>query len=273
MTEGVSIDASYKGSTWEVPQYPWDGDMARLMGTREAERHLEVGAMEYVPDDQIESVLEDAVIHPWVVVNQGKDKWRACHDYSVGTNLTAASAPFGLPTVWDLRKVVKPGSFMVKNDLRDGFFAVPVEAGSRKHLVVRHPATGRLMWASRLPFGYINSPRAFCAVTESLAEELRKRLANAGVAAHVFVFVDDVLCIGDTYEEAQRADEMLEQLLVEFGFEWAPHKKRGPAKVMEFLGFLVCNVEGKRCIALTSEKQKKIEEMVADWLRRRPRVG
>ena len=52
--------------------------------------------------------------------------------HSRGTGMhgrTAASAPFGLPTVWDLRKVVKPGSFMVKNDLRDGFFAVPVEAG------------------------------------------------------------------------------------------------------------------------------------------------
>ena len=74
----------------------------------EADRALAVGAMEYVPDDQLERVLRESAVHPWTVVQQGADKWRACHDYSVGTNRVVPSAPFGLPTVWDVRTEFGP---------------------------------------------------------------------------------------------------------------------------------------------------------------------
>ena len=55
--------------------------------------------------------------------------------------------------------------------------------------MVRHPGTGRLMWASRLPFGYIESPRLFCALTEAVIARLRKQAAGRGI--HFYVFVDD----------------------------------------------------------------------------------
>ena len=64
---------------------------------------------------------------------------------------------------------------------------------SKKRLVVRHPGTGRLMWASRLPFGYLEAPRLFCALTEAVMSRLRRRAAGMGI--HFLVFVDDVLCI------------------------------------------------------------------------------
>ena len=60
---------------------------------------------------------------------------------------------------------------------------------------MRHPGTGRLMWSARLPFGYVDSPRLFCGVTEALADELRRRVAGLGI--HVYVFVDDWLVVGD----------------------------------------------------------------------------
>ena len=42
---------------------------------------------------------------------------------------------------------------------------------------MRHPGTGRLLQSARLPFGYLDSPRLFCSVTEAIASELRKRAA------------------------------------------------------------------------------------------------
>ena len=45
------------------------------------------------------------------------------------------------------------------------------------------------------------------------------------------------------------------RLLIELGLPFAPHKTRGPARVMEFLGFLLCNVAGRECIALTESRQ------------------
>ena len=52
--------------------------------------------------------------------------------------------------MWDVRRLTQPGSFFVKYDLRDGFFAVPVNKHSRNRLLMRHPGTGRLMRCTRL---------------------------------------------------------------------------------------------------------------------------
>jgi hypothetical protein len=63
-----------------------DAQQALAEGILEADRALAVGAMEYVPEDQLERVLRESTVHPWTVVQQGEAKWRACHDYSVGQN-------------------------------------------------------------------------------------------------------------------------------------------------------------------------------------------
>ena len=147
MTEGARIDVSEEVGFEEVPQYAWPTDEALTEGILEADRALAVGAMEYVPEDQLERVLKESTVHPWTMAQQGA-KWRACHDYSVGTNRRAASAPFSLPTAWDVRPLLKRSSRFAKYDMRDGFWSVPVHPDSRHRLVMRHPGTGRLMWCA-----------------------------------------------------------------------------------------------------------------------------
>ena len=85
-----------------------------------------------------------------------------------------------------------------------------------------------------------------------------------------WVFVDDFLVHGDTEELARLGGEILEEILAEFGLEWAPHKQRGPTQCIEFLGLLVCNVEGARCIALTEARQQKGRALIDEWRARRP---
>ena len=88
--------------------------------------------------------------------------------------------PFTLPSVWDAGEVVHEGSYFAKYDLRDGFWAVKVAEKSPPYVMVRHPATGRLLWCRSLPFGYKLSPLVFCdmprgrrrAVRESQKSEL-----------------------------------------------------------------------------------------------------
>ena len=270
MTEGARIDVAEEVGFEEVPQYRWPTDQALAEGILEADRALAVGAMEYVPEDQLGRVLRESTVHPWTMAQQGA-KWRACHDYSVGTNRRASSAPFSLPTVWDVRPLLKRGSHFAKYDMRDGFWSVPVHPDSRHRLVMRHPGTGHLMWCARLPFGYLDSPRLFCSVTEALAGEFRRRVAGLGISC--IVFVDDWLVIGDDDAATRLGCTMLEQLFAEFGVEWAPHKQRGPCSVIEFLGLLICNVDGARCIALTEGRQVRLRGMIDQWMARRPAAG
>ena len=92
--------------------------------------------------------------------------------------------------------------------------------------------------------------------------------------AHIFVYVDDALVVGDTEEDSRRASRILEALLAELGLQWAPHKRRGPAQVIEFLGLLLCNHSGApRCISLTRRRQADLRSRLDLWLARRPARG
>ena len=132
----------------EVGQYPWPDPLAYRQCVVECDRALWVGAMEPVPDSEVACVEAGGRIHPWTIVNQGGGKWRACHDYSRITNGLVAPGRFRLPSPWDVAKVLKPGSYLAKYDLRDGFWSVPVHADDRHNLCIRHPSSGRLLWVS-----------------------------------------------------------------------------------------------------------------------------
>ena len=181
-----------------MPFYPWANDEGLRKSILEADRAIAAGAMEYVPAHRVAEVLEYSTIHPWTIVDQGGGKWRLCHDYSVGTNRQVPTAAFAMTSVWDVVTTVKPTSFFAKYDIRDGFWHVPIADDSKKRLVVRHPGTGRLIWATRLPFGYVEAPRLFCGITEALAARLRKQAKGRGIRFHVFV--DDLLVEADSEE-------------------------------------------------------------------------
>ena len=268
---GVGIYPWEEHPPTEVPFYKWANDEGLLKSIAEADRAILAGAMEYVPAHRVPEVLESSTIHPWTIVDQGGGKWRLCHDYSVGTNRIVPSASFALPSVWDARRCVTPTSCFAKYDIRDGFWHVPIAEDSKKRLVVRHPGTGRLIWATRLPFGYIDSPRIFCALTEAVISRLRKKAAGMGI--HFFVFVDDALCIGDTEELTRKGMAMLEEEMRDRGLQIAPNKSRGPCKCIEFLGLLLSNVEGTRGITITRKRREKLEKDMETWMARKPSQG
>ena len=267
--EGVGIHPVAELGPSEVPFYPFASPEGLYKSIAEADRAIVAGAMEYVPLERMEEVKACSTIHPWTIVDQGGGKWRLCHDYSVGTNKQVPTAHFSLPSVWDAAAAIRPGSFMAKYDIRDGFWHCPIAKGSRKRLVVRHPGTGRLMWASRLPFGYVDSPRLFCGLTEALIARLRRRAAGMGI--HYYVFVDDVLCVGDTEDLTRQGMQFLEEEFTERGVQWAPHKKRGPCRCIEFLGLLLSNVPGTRGVTLTEKRLRKLEAELDLWESKRRR--
>ena len=268
MTEGAEVELERALQAGTIPQYPYPDANARYEVSIEADRAVATGHMEYVPSEEVEWAVENGVVHPWTIVEQGP-KWRACQDYSGGTNTAVRSAPFTLPTTWDVRKFVKPGkSYFAKYDLRDGFWSVPVAKGCRHRLMMRHPATGRLMRCARLPFGYADSPRVFCMVTEAIAQEFRKRAAGKGV--NILCFVDDYLVIGDDERATRFGADLLESLFHEFGFEFAPHKQRGPCQCIEFLGLLISNFEEVCCIGLSEKRQEKVKKLLNAWLEKKP---
>ena len=274
MTEGVTIEpvggeVAHSLIDSEVAQYAFKDEEHLWMGALECDRALVVGHLEFVPADEVEKSLRFGTVHPWQIVRQSESKWRAAQDYKMGTNQRVVTSPFTLPDASDVRHVVGPDSHFGKYDLRDGFWSVGIAPASRHHLMVRHPATGQLLRCTSLPFGYSLSPLHFCAVTEAVAGVFRRRTAGMGI--HLFVFVDDFLCVGDTRESTEKGMQMLEALLDELGLPWAPHKQRGPARVMEFLGVLLVNTPKHQCFAVTRSRQERLTALLSSWAARRPK--
>ena len=213
MTRGVEIETFSSGlppsstagelaGAGETGQYAWADLEHFVHGVAECDRAIAAGHLVPVPADMVDQALREAPAHPWTVVHQAADKWRAAQDYSVSTNRRVGSKPFTLSSVWDVQSIIGPDTHFAKYDLRDGFWSVPVAERSRRFLMVRHPATGQLHWCTSLPFGFALSPLHFCAVTEGVADVVRRRVAGLGI--YIFVFVDDYLVVGDTEELTRR---------------------------------------------------------------------
>ena len=83
-----------------------------------------------------------------------------------------------------------------------------INRASRNHFVLRHPITGMLVRCTSLPFGWADSPRIFCAVTETIAAMVRRRCAGRGV--HILAYVDDFLIVGDSEEAARHGGAVFE---------------------------------------------------------------
>ena len=64
-----------------------------------------VGHLEPVPAEMVDAAFALAPAHPWTIVHQSEDKWRAAQDYSRSTNSRVGGKPFTLPTVWDASRV------------------------------------------------------------------------------------------------------------------------------------------------------------------------
>ena len=89
---------------------------------------------------------------------------------------------------------------------------------------------------------------------------LRTQLAGQGI--HFLVYVDDFLVVGDTLEKTLiKGMRALEELLDVLGLQWALHKRRGPARALEFLGILIANLpdlEGRPLVAVGEKRRQRM---------------
>ena len=63
MQEGVRITPEVEPLPADHPFYKWAGDEALMRAIQEAGRHLAVGSLEYVPDDEVAFVAAMSVVH------------------------------------------------------------------------------------------------------------------------------------------------------------------------------------------------------------------
>ena len=142
---------------------------------------------------------------------------------------------FKMESLKNIRSLLQPGDFLVKIDLKDAYFTVPINPKSRKF--VRFLWEGEVYEFLCLMFGLGPAPRIFTKLMKvpiSLLQKLKIRL---------IIYMDDMLLMGSSLEEITWARDTTLHILEALGFVINYQKSiLSPSKRMEFLGMIVDSV-------------------------------
>ena len=139
---------------------------------------------------------------------------------------------FKMEGIHKLRDLLRKGDFMVKIDLKDAYFTVPVWRNHQKFL--------RFVWKETmyefacLPFGLASAPRVFTKLMKPVVGLLRQ------LGIRLIIYLDDMLIMAQSRDIALQHASTALDLLQGLGFMINYLKSvLVPSTKMEFLGFVI----------------------------------
>ena len=146
---------------------------------------------------------------------------------------------------------------MVKIDLKDAYFSLPLHPNSRKFV--------RFQWGKKiyqflcLCFGLGPAPRLFTKLMKVPMTLLRR------LNIRLIIYLDDILIMGSSTEEVLMARDTVIYLLEALGFviNWAKSVLE-PSQKMEFLGIMIDSME--MTMLLTEEKITQLTKLCQNTL-------
>lgn len=161
-------------------------------------------------------------------------------------------------------KLIPRDGYLATIDLKDAYFLIPIHPSHRRYLKFQfqpdNTASILTYEFNALPFGLCVAPRVFTKIMREVMTYLRYR-------GHKSVFyLDDILCIGDTYKQCVNNVKETLNVLNCLGFIINYEKSNlTPQKFCKFLGF--CYDTKNLTLSLPSEKRSKIAQMVQTFLK------
>ena len=135
-----------------------------------------------------------------------------------------------------LKDLLCPGDWMTKVDLKDAYFAIPLNCEDRK--LLRFQWQGKLYQFNCLPFGLSSAPWIFTKATKPVVTILRT------LGMRIIIYIDDILVMAPSKEIAQQHTDCLIFLLENLGFTINRQKSlTDPSQEIEFLGLIADSIE------------------------------
>ena len=210
---------------------------------------LQKGVITKVPWEQRE---EGFYSRYFLIPKKNLEEYRAILDLRV-FNQCVAERKFRMLTTKLLLECIQPGDFAVTVDLKDAYHHVSIIERHRKYF--RFSFQGQAFQYSRLPFGFKLAPRTFTKCLEAALEPLRRR------GYRVYAYLDDLILLARSAEEAMKQTQEMTKHLVELGFaiNW---KKSAPwpAQKVSYLG-LVLDTRTMRA-TLSEDRQKSLAALL-----------
>jgi hypothetical protein len=192
-------------------------------------------------NEQVEQMMRDKIIttsksewnFPLVIVPKkidatGKRKWRICVDFRKFNEVSIGDS-FPLPNIQDILDKVGRARYFTALDCASGFHQIPIRQEDRCKTAFSTP-TGHFEYL-RMPFGLKAAPATFQRMMNSVLREL--------IGDRCFVYMDDVLILGETLvEHHTKLREVFEQLR-RFNIKIEPDKCEFLRPELTYLGHVI----------------------------------
>ena len=267
------------------PNAPMDPDMTTAAAAF-VDELLSLGVVREIEKDR--SVLSNAPL--FVVPKEGQEgQWRVIADMlRGGQNECVGQDPVFMPRVSHILDQMYTGGYSAVVDLSKFFYNFPTHADDRPYLGLLHPITKQLYCYYGLPMGAGNSPALACRFGLAFVRMLKERFeefqgqakANCywsgfsqtgfdpklgygyvltgrdGGSVHIWVWVDDFLIHGPTYNKTARALTFFLDTAVDCGFLFHPQKLVTPRHTVKYCGFLF-DSRSIPCLRIPVPKQER----------------
>lgn len=129
------------------------------------------------------------------------------------------------------QRLVSPGCYFTKLDLKDAYFLIPIDTSHRKFL--KFAWNSQLYNFNCLPFGLNTGPRVFTKLLKPILARFRKQ------GFLIVCYIDDLLILGNSKQSTLNATQVILETFVELGFIINNQKSvLEPVQDILFLGFI-----------------------------------
>ena len=151
----------------------------------------------------------DGFVSNVFLVPKKEDQWRLILNLKVLNTFTVREH-FKMEDIRSVKDLLVRGDYMCKLDLKDAYLSVPISTAHRKYLQFQWQ--GVTYHYNALPFGLATAPRVFTKLLKPVLAHLRAK------GLRIIAYLDDILIIGKSKAEAEKAYQQAKHLLEDLGF-------------------------------------------------------
>lgn len=193
--------------------------------------------MQKMIDKELEEMLEKDVIEesnsPWsspiILVRKKDNSYRFCVDFR-RLNAVTERDSYPLPNISDTLDKLKDAQYLSSIDIKSAYWQVPVAENSKKYTAFTVPNRG-LFQFRKMPFGLHNAPATW--------QRLIDKVLGPKLEPHVFVYLDDIVIVTQTFEKHLEVLEEVFRRLLDANLSVNQGKCQFCVPSMKYLGYVV----------------------------------
>lgn len=194
-------------------------------------------ALQKLVNEELDKMLRLGIVEPssspWaspIVMARKRDgSYRFCVDYRRVNRVTERDA-YPLPFVSHILDKLRDAKYLSSLDIKSAYWQVPVQKESRPVTAFTVPGRGLYQFC-RMPFGLHNAPATW--------QRLIDRVLGVDLEPYVFVYLDDIVIVTQTFEKHLEVLRMVFERLGAAGLTVSRDKCQFCRPQLKYLGYVV----------------------------------